>query len=75
MLSFLREKACFRQYRLLIFANIFLRNLLLSNLLILLFLNLSKKLVINCLAKNANKIKDTSKKTKLEMFKDAIIFY
>jgi len=75
MLSFLSEKACFRQYRLLIFANIFLRNLLLSNLLILLFLSLSKKLVINCLAKNANKIKDTSKKTKLEMFEDASIFY
>ncbi len=57
MLFFLEENACFRQYKLLISVNIFLRNLLLSNLLILLFLNLSKELVINCLIKNANKIK------------------
>jgi len=57
MLFFLEENARFRQYKLLISVNIFLRNLLLSNLLILLFLNLSKELVINCLIKNANKIK------------------
>jgi len=57
MLFFLEENARFRQYKLLIFVNIFLRNLLLSNLLILLFFNLSKELVINCLIKNANKIK------------------
>jgi hypothetical protein len=57
MLFFLEENARFRQYKLLISVNIFLRNLLLSNLLILLFLNLSKELVVNCLIKNANKIK------------------
>ncbi len=57
MLFFLEENARFRQYKLLIFVNIFLRNLLLSNLLILLFFNLSKELVINCLIKNSNKIK------------------
>jgi len=57
MLFFLEENARFRQYKLLISVNIFLRNLLLSNLLILLFLNLSKELVINCLIKNANKTK------------------
>jgi len=74
MLSLLREKARFRQYKLLIFANIFLRNLLLSNLLILLFLNLSKELVINYLIKNANKIENISKKTKLKILKDANLF-
>jgi hypothetical protein len=52
----------------------FLRDLLSSNLLVLLFLNLSKELIIDCLAKNANKIKDANKKTKFEMFKDANIF-
>jgi hypothetical protein len=52
-----------------------LRNLLLFNLLILLFLSLSKELVINYLIKNANKIKDTSKKTRLKMLKDANLFY
>jgi len=52
-----------------------LRNLLLFNLLVLLFLSLSKELVINYLIKNANKIKDTSKKTRLKMLKDANLFY
>jgi hypothetical protein len=74
MLSLSREKACFRQYKLLIFADIFLRNLLLSNFLILLFLNLSKELVINYLIKNANKIENISKKTKFKILKDANLF-
>ncbi len=71
MLLFLREKTCFRQYILLIFVNIFLRDILLFNLLILLFLNLSKKLIINCLNKNANKIENTNKKTNFKILKDA----
>ncbi len=71
MLSFLREKTRFRRYRLLTFANMSLRNLSLFNLSILLFFNLSKELVINCLIKNANKIEDASKKTRLKMLKDA----
>ncbi len=75
MLSFLREKACFWQYRLLTFANIFLRNLLLFNLSTLSFLNLSKELVINYLVKNASKIEDASKKTRLKMLKDTNLFY
>ncbi len=74
MLFFLREKVCFRQYRLLTFVNIFLRNLLLFNLLILLFFSLSKELIVNCLAKNANKIKNANKKTRLKMLKDASLF-
>jgi len=74
MLFFSREKARSRQYRLSIFANIFLRNLLLFNLSILLFLNLSKELIINCLTKNANKIEDANKKIKLEILKDANLF-
>ncbi len=57
------------------FANIFLRNLLLSNLLVLLSFSLSKKLVINYLAKNANKIENTNKKIELEIFKNANLFY
>jgi len=52
----------------------FLRNLLSFNLLILLFFSLSKELVINYLDKNANKIEVVSKKTNLEIFKDANLF-
>jgi len=74
ILSFSREKARFRQYRLSIFANIFLRNLLLSNLSILSFFSLSKELIIDCLIKNANKIEDTSKKTRLKILKNANLF-
>ncbi len=74
MLFFLKEKARFRRCNLLTFANTFLRDLLLSNLSILLFLNLSKELIINCSIKNASKIKDTNKKTKLKMFKNASLF-
>jgi len=74
MLSFLKEKTRFRQYRLLIFANIFLRNLLLFDLLILLFLSLSKELIISCSIKNTNKIKNSNKKTRLEILKDANLF-
>jgi hypothetical protein len=74
MLSFLKEKACSRQYRLLTFVNIFLRNLLLFNLSILLFLSLSKELAINCLVKNVNKIENTNKKTRLEIFENANLF-
>jgi len=59
---------------LLTFANIFLRNLLLFDLLILLFFSLSKELVINCSTKNANKIKNTNKKTKFKIFKNANLF-
>jgi len=58
----------------LIFTNIFLHNLLLSNLSILLFLSLSKKLTIDCLDKNANKIEIVNKKTNLEILKDANLF-
>jgi hypothetical protein len=74
MLSFLKEKTRFRQYRLLIFANKFLRNLLLFDLLILLFLSLSKELIISCSIKNTNKIKNSNKKTRLEILKDANLF-
>ncbi len=74
MLFFLKEKACFRQHKLSIFINIFLRNLLLFNLLILLFLSLLKELIINCLIKNANKIENTNKKTRLKIFEDANLF-
>jgi len=74
MLFFLREKARSRQHRLLMFANIFLRNLLLSNLSILLFLSLSKELVIDCSTKNANKIEKTNKKTRLKIVKKANLF-
>jgi len=52
----------------------FLRNLLLLNLSILLFLNLSKKLVINYLSKNASKIEVVNKKTNLEILNDANLF-
>jgi len=52
----------------------FLRNLLLPNLSILSFLSLSKKLVIDCLSKNANKIKIVNKKTSLEILKDTNLF-
>ena len=74
MLFFSREKARSRQYKLLTFANIFLRNLLLFDLLILLFLNLSKKLIINCLVNNASKIEDANKKTRLKMLENASLF-
>ncbi len=57
------------------FVNLSLRNLLLSNSLILLFLSLSKELIINCLVNNANKIKDASKETRLEILEDANLFY
>jgi len=59
---------------LLIFANIFLRNLLLFNLSILLFLNLLKELAINYLTKKKNKIENANKKTSLKIFKDADLF-
>jgi len=52
----------------------FLRNLLSSNLSILLFFSLSKELVINYLDKNANKIEIVDKKTSLEILKDANLF-
>jgi len=52
----------------------FLRNLLLFNLLALLFFSLSKKLVIDCLDKNASKIKIVNKKTNFEIFKNANLF-
>jgi len=52
----------------------FLRNLLLSNLLILSFLNLSKELIIDCLNKNANKIEVVNEKTSLVILKDANLF-
>jgi len=74
MLSFSRDKTCFRQYKLSTFVNVFLRNLLSFNLLILLFLSLSKELVINYLDKNANKIEVVNKKTSLEILKDASLF-
>jgi len=56
------------------FVNIFLRNLLSSNLSILLFFSLSKELVINYLDRNANKIEIVDKKTSLEILKDANLF-
>jgi hypothetical protein len=74
MLSFLREKACSRQYRLSTFANIFLRDLLLFNLLVFLFLNLLKELIINYLSKNVSKIEDTNKETSLKVLGDANLF-
>jgi len=52
----------------------FLRNLLLSNLLILLFLSLSKELVIDYLNKNANKIKIVNKKRISKYLKTQIYF-
>ncbi len=74
MLFFLREKTRSRQYRLLMFANIFLRNLSLSNLSILSFLSLSKELFIDCSIKNANKIENTNKKTRLKILENANLF-
>ncbi len=59
----------------LIFVNVFLRYLLLSNLLILSFFSLSKKSIINYLVKKKDKIEDTSKKTNLKIFKDEDLFY
>ncbi len=44
----------------------FLRNLLLFDLSILLFLSLSKELAIDCSNKNVDKIENTNKKTSLE---------
>ncbi len=52
----------------------FLRDLLSFNSSILSFLNLSKELIINCLIKNVNKIKDANKKMKLKMLKNANLF-
>ena len=52
-----------------------LRNLLLFNLSILSFLSLSKELIINCLIKNANKIEEANKKTRLKMLEDVDLFY
>jgi len=49
----------------------FLRNLLLSNLSTLLFLSLSKELIINCPNKNIDKARDTSKKTSFEILENA----
>ncbi len=57
------------------FANMSLRNLLLFNLSILSFLSLSKELIINCLIKNANKIEEANKKTRLKMLEDVDLFY
>jgi len=74
MLFFSKEKTRSRRYKLLTFVNIFLRNLLSFNLLILLFLNLLKELAIDSLDKNASKIKVVNKKTSLEVLKDASLF-
>jgi len=74
MLSFLKDKTCFRQYKLSTFANISLRNLLLFNLSILSFFSLSKESIINCLNKNANKIEVVSKNTNLKILKNANLF-
>jgi len=52
----------------------FLRNLFLSNLLILLFLSLSKESIINCLDKNASNIEVVNKKTSLKILKDENLF-
>ncbi len=52
----------------------FLCDLSLFNSLILLFLNLSKELIIDCLIKNANKIKNVNKKTKLKILKNTNLF-
>jgi hypothetical protein len=52
----------------------FLRNLLLSNLLVLLFLNLSKKSIIDCLAKKRDKVENANKKTNLKILEDANLF-
>ncbi len=57
------------------FAYIFLRNSLLSNLLVLLFLSLLKELVINYLSKKKKKIQNTNKKTSLKIFENADLFY
>jgi len=51
-----------------------LRNLLLFNSLILLFLSLSKELIIDCLNKNANKVEVVNKKTSLKILEDANLF-
>ena len=56
------------------FANVSLRNLLLFNLSILLFFSLSKELIIDCLIKNANKIKDANKRRNLRCLKTQIYF-
>ncbi len=75
MLSFLKKKARFRQCKLLTFANLSLRDLSLLNSLVLSsFLNLSKKLIINCLVNNASKIEDANKKTRLKMLENASLF-
>jgi len=59
---------------LLTFVNVFLRNLLLSNLLVLSFLSLSKELIIDYLDKNASKIEVVSKEINLEILKDVNLF-
>ncbi len=74
MLFFLREKARFRRCRLSMFANVFLRNLSSFNSSILLFLSLSKELIIDCLTKNASKIENANEKTRLKVFKNANLF-
>ncbi len=74
MLFFLREKARSRRCKLLTFANVFLRDSSSFNSLILLFLNLSKELIIDYLIKNANNVKDVNKKTRLKMFENASLF-
>jgi len=53
---------------------VFLRNLLLSNLLVLSFLSLSKELIIDYLDKNASKIEVVSKEINLEILKDVNLF-
>jgi len=74
MLSFLKEKARSRRYKLLMFANMFLCDLLSSNSSILSFLSLSKELIIDYLVKNTSKIENANKKTKLKILKDASLF-
>jgi len=74
MLSFSREKTRFRRYKMLTFANVFLRNLSLFNSSILSFLNRSKELIINCLIKNASKIEDANKEAKLKVLENTSLF-
>ncbi len=74
MLFFLREEVRFRRCRLLTFANVFLRNLLSFDSLVLSFLSLSNELVINCSFKNASNVKDANEKARFEMLKNANLF-
>jgi len=74
MLFFLREKARFRRCRLFTFVDVFLRDLLSFNSLILSFLSLLKKLIIDYLIKNASNVENANKKTRFEMLKNANLF-